>query len=50
MKNVTGKRTYEKPILEICGSMIEHTLKNKKDKKPKNGWGCGSGGTGTGPD
>jgi len=27
MKNVTDKKTYEKPVLEKCGSMTEKTLK-----------------------
>jgi hypothetical protein len=26
MQTVTDKRRYEKPVLEVCGSMIERTL------------------------
>jgi hypothetical protein len=26
MQKLTEKRPYEKPILEICGSMVESTL------------------------
>jgi len=37
MLNISEKRSYEKPLLEVCGSMVDRTLFDDPDDRTGSG-------------